>query len=403
MSSPRQAGTWEDVRASVLDATVESTARREVGCWVVDALERALGPDWLSNSAGERGTNVVSHMATSNPSLFRSLLLALRLEDVADTPGRRPLLRCLRSDFGPGRFEHVETQLEVATLAQSQRWAVRFEEPLRSPTAPVDVVLRASGTSVPVEVKVLLTSGHDKQAVAAARGFDPIYIRLLADFDVRVTGTFPGIPNDLGLRLIASELESIARSVQSDRVSRRVSWHGAELTLSWAGAADGDRTLTMPVPLGDDRARVRKAATVKAEQAAQSGARWLRLDLLGGYFWRAPGSHLALADRLPMIIDDLRDALGETTWDGVVVSSGKIVTPGIDPEFVRHDSGAVALARPVTPVHSRITVVMPLRPAAAQLTEEWIAMYDTEPVWLEQALARRSLPSLAEIMSREER
>jgi hypothetical protein len=362
--------------------------------WTTEVLERRLGAELPSHWPELR------QLANANPIFFHALTLALQLEVTSSVGGRREVIHSLTHDHGAGRSQHCQIQLELATLAVSQGWSARFEERLADKAPPVDVVLRHDGAVVPIEVKVLLMSQQNVDTLNESRAFNEIILRLL-HLDVRVTGKFPAIPNERGRAALWSAIEPIAKLVSEDRVARTVEWNGVPLRLSHFLTTD-TASLVMPTPLRDDRERLPGKLAPKSIQASRSGARWLRLDIVGGFFQFSPGWDLPLAQRLGLIVEDLTAATVDTDFDGVLLTSGLRGSASSETMTAVHESRAIGLLRQVTPLHGRISVALPLTDDGRAETDHLASFYGLETEWFDRALAKAGLPPVDEIMRRDD-
>lgn len=397
MSPSRTTSPWAEISAQFDAPTFGSAVRSAVGKWLVDVLEHRLGTEWPLRAADARALRGLGDMASSNEAFFDWLLLALRLETIKDVPGRRPVLHSLGFDLQHGVRRHVDVQLEVACLALSQGWDARFEERRSRERPPLDVVLRKDGQILPIEVRVVLTSDHNADVLRESRAIDPIVFELLARYEVVLGGNLPGIPSESGRLRLWQAVEPMAIQVSQDHQSRQVIWNGATLVLAWIGAGTQDLALNMPIPLQGDSDRLARTIATKELQASKSGARWLRLDLLGGYFQLSPWWDQPFMMQLGAFVDDVRSAAG-SNFDGVVVSSA-LQIGSRDPQTAHHDSGAIGLIRQASPIGSRTTAVIPLNPAGDALTADLADLYDSEPKWVDAALARCGQPHLTQIMA----
>jgi hypothetical protein len=336
-------------------------------------------------------------LPNANLAFFRALTLALQLEATASVAGRRHVLRKLTRDPGPGSGQHCQVQLELATLALSQGWSVGLEERLAEDAPPVDVVVRRNSASIPIEVKVVLASQHNTAALDEARGFDEIVFRLLA-MDVHVSGEFPAVPNERGRAALWSTLEPVANLVSEHRKAQEVEWEGARLRLSHASALDDRDSLQMAMPLRDDRERLPGKLSLTSIQAETSGARWLCLQAFDGYLRFSRGWDLPLTQRLEFIVGDLLDATCGTKFDGVVLTSGLRMSVNGEAVTANRESGATGLFRQVTPMHGRISVMLPLTGSGRSEADLLARLYASESEWFESAVVRAGLPSIEVIM-----
>ena len=388
--------SWASIRRAFTRPTFGSQQRSDACLQVIDILERRLGTSWPESAARARSLNGLTYMANSNPDFLEQL--ALRLEETWELSGRRSVVNSLRTDFGPGRWQHVCTQLELASLAILMGWHVSFEQPVAEGGPPLDVVLRRDGILIPIEVKSVLSSDHDDEVHQESSAFNSVYYELLTTYDVLMGGTLPGIPSEVGRAQILEALRPVAALVQRDHQARNVDVGGARLTLTWAADAQGAVELSMPMPLQDDAYRMPQKIRPKDMQATKSGARWLRLDMLGNYFYLSRWVYQPFALQVNAIVGDLLRAAEGTTFDGIVISSGRRVTGRCNPETVTHSSDATGLLRQVTPLESRSTVVLPLTEVGEKETPALVALYDDEMRWLIASLERYELPTLDVIM-----
>jgi hypothetical protein len=290
-------------------------------------------------------------------------------------------------------------QLEVASLAQWQDWSAAFEERLTPGQPPVDVVLRRGDQLVPIEVKVVVMSQHNTTVLAESRRFDfDVIMDLLERFDVYLGGTLPAMPSTSGRRALLDAMEPIAAMVSEDHKTREVDWHGARLTLT-SGRTMTSVELNMPIPLVDEAQRLSSQVAEKARQVTRSGARWLRLDALGGYMRFSDWWDKPLADQLKAIVEDPGVQWSNHDLDGVILSSGLVVRTITTTETATHPSGALALTCKVTPLHVRTTVLVPITSSAHSLGAELLTLYAGEPDWLGTAVAAAGLPPLMEAVS----
>lgn len=398
MAADPAAPTWSGIRDRLAGPSFGSATRSRVGVWVTEVLEQWLGPDWPAKAAAAGALEGLPHIHSDNRVFFDHLRLALQLESVRNVPGRKPLVHSLRSDFGPGRRLHVETQLEVATLAITTGWKAVLEERGARQSPPLDVVLRRDDATLPIEVKVVLTSDHNEEVHHEVGMFDPIYMELLFRYDVILGGTFPGVPSESGRSQLRSLLEPVAVMVAGDHMTRYVEWNDVHLSLTWLPNAQSGPGLSMPMPLQDDRERLPQKIGPKTVQATKSGARWLRLDMVGGYFQMSPWWNQPFGVKLDAIVSDLIAAGTDSGFDGIVVSSGVCLAGRQEALTIDHPSGAVGLVRQVTPIDARTTVVVPLNGSGSVEVPIWSALYDEEQRWLDWALAGAGLPALADLL-----
>lgn len=392
--------SWEELRDAMKVPAFGSSSRSRVGIWIVNELERQLGSDWPERASHAGVLGEMLGIDRSEPGLFRLLTLALRLASTGSLPGRSHLISALRRDFSVGSRLHAFLQLEVAVLAQASGWQPTFEERLAPNMPPLDVVLRGPKGTLPVEAKVVLVSEANREIDQEHRLFDDLFMRLLCQYDVVIGGKFPGIPTEAGRTAIESAVVAVAREAATNRDSRVVTVGGVDITVTWAGAVPHGTISTMPGPLGNDAERLPKKITPKDLQAAKSGARWLRLDMVSGYFQYSPWWNWPFARQVDAIVDEILAAAQGSIFDGVVVSSGPIGPGAIEPARVESARGAVGLRKQLDPIYSRTTVVVPLTETGADEVGIWTSIYAAEDEWLDATLSRFALPLVAEIRAK---
>jgi hypothetical protein len=331
------------------------------------------------------------------PALLSNLLLALRLDATGGVHRQPSIKKSLRKNFDPNDRRHSSVQLEITALAIWQGWEGAFEESLASGQPPVDVVIRRGAHSVPIEVKVAAMSQYNAEVLAHGRGFEDITMELIGRFDVYVGGAFPEMPSAEGQRELLRALEPLAELVSRDQQPRELDWHGARLTLT-SGRTVTTGSLTMPLPLSDEAQRLSSQVADKALQAIRSGARWLRLDSLGGYMRFHPSWDKPLVEQLDAIVEDPEVEWAGQGFDGVILSSGLVMGSAGQNETASHPSGALACTRKVTPLHLRTTVVAPIASSAKALALEFASLYAREPDWLGAAIANAGLPPLTDAL-----
>ena len=337
-------------------------------------------------------------MLNSAPELLDHLSLALLLEESWEVRNRASVVRALVSDFAPGRREHCRAQLLLANLAAGTGWSTAFEEKFDGAARPLDVTLRRGAQRIPIEVKGVLMSDHDVAVQDESQAFNDVYLELLG-YDVFLRGEFSGIPSAKGRVTILEVLRPVAIEVQRDHVARSVRFGSDEVTLVWAGAIEGSMELSMPVPFRDDAVRMLQKIQPKDIQASGSGTRWLHLEMLGTYFYLSPWVYSPFLDRVDTIVADLASA--PTTFDGVVVTSGRVMGIAAEERIV-HPSGAIGLLRQVSPMEVRTSVIRPLTQQGIEESEDLALIYELEGCWLDRSLERFTLPPAAEILAAEE-
>jgi hypothetical protein len=363
--------------------------------WVLETLEQRLGPKWPAKADRAGALYGIDSMAGSNPSVFENLLLALRIENAWDLAGRGPLVTALINNFDRGQREHCSIQLELAALALAQHWDVGFERVVGSETRRVDVLLSSDSHVVPIEVKIVFPSNRELEANREARSMDSIVADFFIFHGVILEGSFPGILSDIGRSQLREALTPLAKLVQSDHRARTARFPNFAITVRPAGEASGSE-LSMPMPYFDQAARMAERIEPKHLQATESGARWLRVDVLGNYF--PERMYVPFPVAVDEIVEEVRDAAAGMTFDGVALSGTQNTGPRTA-ETVHHSTGATGLIRQVTPLASRMFVAVPLTEAGREEVSLFEALYNDESGWLDSALQHRELATADSIVS----
>lgn len=140
------------------------------------------------------------------------------------------------------------------------------------------------------------------------------------------------------------------------------------------------------------------AIAEKAEKMCRSGAGWLYLTTLTGLWAFTPWAQSSLEEQLATMTAALKTALGENKPDGIVLCSAAAMNQsGIKNETVSAEDG-IALRRVVNPVRVRATLIMSFSSTGRAALPSWQALADAETDWLDWALKRRDLPSIAGLL-----
>lgn len=389
--------SWQTIWAHYRESLFGTEVKRGTCLWIIDVLERRLGPTWPRSAASRRALGGILAMLNSAPELLEHLSLALLLEQNWDVLNRPTVVKSLTTDFAPGRREHCLAQLVLASMARDAGWDVVFEELLEGATRPLDVTMRRGNHVIPIEVKGVLMSNYDIAVQEETSAFASVYLELLR-YDVFLTGSLSGIPSAAQRATILEVLRPLAIEVQRDHAARSVPIGTDEVTLLWLRAAgEHPPGFSMPAPMSDDAARMLQKIQPKDLQANGSGARWLHLQMLGNYFYMSPWMFSPFPVQVEAIVSDLAGA--PTIFDGIVVCSGRRIGRASDQRVVHASSGAIGLQQQVTPLDVSISVVCPLTSRGRNEARDVADIYTQNGSWLTRSLASAGLPPASELLA----
>jgi len=382
-----------------------SDAWKTAGQWALTELQEELGSDWPKRCYAKENRLPAELLNSCVDAVAYGFMLewALRLKVLRDAqvPGVGALRRVARSDVRKQQRLHVGLQTEVATLGLTLGHQVALEETSSDAKNPLDVRLRDGDTSIDVETFALLLD----EASAAAAKDDDLTLRRLREIEWTHGVSFNG---SLDVRLSAGdltawldELEHAARLAAATGTAQHVVSADADITV----LPPGDPSPTQfsgPVTVARGWSRTAGRLTQKAQQAQDSGATWLRADLLDGIFWASDWATAPMPEKTAAMAELVRAALvDQHHLSGVVVSSS--ACPAFDThldESVPLDNGSIGLRRMLPFNRVRETLVVPLKSAATSEATTWAQIYEAEPGWLDGALAKMQLPSIVAILTR---
>jgi hypothetical protein len=139
---------------------------------------------------------------------------------------------------------------------------------------------------------------------------------------------------------------------------------------------------------GDTWTRLASRIGEKAKRALESGAEWLRIDVVDGLWQFTEWAQRSLLEKLTTIAVLLR-AQTAAPLRGVVLSSGALQAQGSfedDEVWLPDGSGA---CRRLLPGHRvRETIIVPASEERTPAVEFWNRLYLSEPSWLAWGLAQ---------------
>lgn len=387
-----------------------NTERRRTLGWMIDVLERWLGPEWPNRVARSDSnlTSTVIGMTGYVAALATWLELALRVERFDGTPGIAKL-RKMMNDLDLGRFLHVRAALEIGALAEGMCAGIAFEPELGPAVGPGDVRLTfVDRAPLDIEVRVLLASERWRVVYDWGERLRDVTMAHSYEHSVRFTIDASSVRNAEQFEDLVHTIEDIAVAVRATRSNAR--------TVLESGPSVAAELVDEPTPFHDidyppyfeedGLRRLRGALRDKAEKYVDCAPVWIRLDVLDGLFAFSPWAQDPLGVQLAAISSAIREVLsGYPGAAGVVMSSAA----------TSHDSGSdddnatvegvkhsVAVSRRLPLLRRRNTFIVPLHEKAVADVAFWTSMYEREPEWLPAMLEALDLPTVAQINPRSE-
>jgi hypothetical protein len=343
-------------------------------------------------------------LAIGHPVAYFELIeLALWLEVLSGCEGFADLLRSLKRDARDDVVPHLRLELEVGALAAAAGYGVRFERPIPDSSKNSDVTIDLdNGQSLLVETRVVL---QDDRAVAINH-FTDLAFRSIQDicqeYEVECSGHITEVLDDPRLAELLDTVESHARLVKVGFVTPRVSLHGANLRVGQPGTS-ADRRLHGPALTSDLWPRIADRLEKKARQTKGARNVWLRMCALQGLWLFTHWATLPLSDKLVAMRENILCNLSDHPHvGGVVISSASAWPQGtIDPDEYRDEAGGHALRCAIPPMMARETLIVPLHTdgETRRQARVWRDLYATEPGWLDHALDKFELPTVAQIFA----
>jgi hypothetical protein len=370
-------------------------------------LQARLGDDWPRRTWERHGQLPDGmELATAHPvACFEMIELALWLELLRGCAGFAALNRTLKQDARQDVIPHVRLELEVGALAAAAGYGVQFERPIPNSTKTSDITIGLDdGQSLLVEARVIL---QDERAVASNdftnRAFRSIQ-NICNSYDVECSGDLTEIMDDPELAELLDTIETYARLVNAGGLPPLLLIRGAKLRVRQRGTTE-DKGLRGPALTGDLWPRIANRLDQKARQTQGAKKVWLRICALQGLWLFTQWATLPLSDKLITMRQNIAGQLTDHPHvDGVVISSACAWPQGtIDPDECDDELGGYALRCAIPPMMARETLIIPLHTDAdtRRHARIWRDMYASEQNWLDYALKKFALPSVAQIFAPE--
>lgn len=380
-------------------------AWRQAGVWALDTLEENLGQDWLGRTIekyrrlelGEMLPYFIQLGPAHTLAYVDLLEFALRLEILSDVRGMGKVRKVLRGIPRPDQLSHVMVQLETASLALMRGCAMDIESGLAHSHRPADLVLQVAGSSVQVELAVLLPDRSFRQADKRTDRLFKLIHALEARYDVTCDGRLPEVLNDTDEQEFLVQLDRAARRVRDEASARRVEVAEASILVS-SDRGVSTAGLSVAFPTVDSTWRLGSLLRKKAEQTLGYGCVWLRVDARDGLWQFTPWSQMDLSEKLFVLRPLLSEVLDDSAHvGGVVITSGSVHAQGAFEDESVEAGGGVGVRRLIQPLRVRETMIIPLHDGPAPWSGVWRELYEQEPAELQWCLARVGLPGVEEI------
>ncbi len=427
LSGQRRMGwsDWKDI--SIYESTCLTPGGQSVALWAVDALQRALGDDflWRVEDWLARVRSAEFDLATDvHPILSLGLwpandvpwvyanLIRLAAHIPLFNPGRPQnrlgrVLKTLRQNLDPMNWASALLQFEVAGLALKAEWNVLFEPPLGNGRS-ADVGLTKGSTQLLVETTSMRMSVSERKALAF---FDRLawQLQLLEwQYDVRISGSLRSASPEYaeGLRQWLQDVAEAVRATAQDGLSRQVPGPGEVLvtvfrpTQETVGEPWGVEGDPVEAPILD---RLTALLRDKNRQAEGGSARvWVRSNESAGLWQIFRSQGMTLTQALAFLTDFLQQVLASfPSLAGVILSPGLSWSAYAPPDALVERvarSGGIALRCPIPGHRFRETIIVPRADGPgtdAQTFADWYAQEDT---WLDWALAQLGYPPFNDLI-----
>jgi hypothetical protein len=366
---------------------------RAAGLWALEVLESHLSPDWIGKVIRREGSPPSEVAASSFHTLAASLELGRQI------PGMARVRHSIDSDFREESRRHAFVQMELAMLARHSDANAALEASVKDGCPPVDALLSKGPVILPVEVRVILLDDSTRAGRHLADALSVGLMRLNFSGDVTFDGSISDDVTDADVDSILEAAGAATAAAGSENRRVRVEHSLADLEAVPGSLATPGTMLNIPAGTGPGIRRVGWILRSKVEQAAKSGATWLRVDLLDGTWMFTPWAQRNLADKTMVMARLLSETFaGVKELRGVVVSSGRAQAQGTVVSQSFRSGQVFGLSRSLGPHWGRETIVVPLAPGAEAEAMAWVEVYDSEAQWLDSALCEFGWPPLVTLV-----
>lgn len=388
--------TWRDIdalwgRASLADRDAL------VARWSLRVLERQLGSGWVADCWKTGCLPPELAGAPGSPHAFAMLVdLAAALTTLSHHPGIGKVRRILRSNPTPRALASARCGLRLAAAAS---FAGIEGCELEAGKPPIDVVLQGRARDrLALEIKSVFRADLTLDVDAWLHDLHPRIFEILHDGRVSLQGEARE-PLDAGAtERLASQLISAAGLVRLG-LEAPVIVAGANRFQMVAVTDDQRPGSHIAMPSIDLWRKIASRIRSALEQAASSGATWVVIDSQDDLWTLTPWSRGGLGSQATGLAEAIMPLLApESKVDGVMVTDGgRLVDLTSMAETAHPDARAIGLRRRLDRVRVRQAVVVALSTRGQSQMDSWRRVFNAEPGWVDEALARQGLeypPSL---------
>jgi Fe2+ transport system protein FeoA len=303
------------------------------------------------------------------------------------------LLKDLRADISAQRLRHSLAQARLAALGLA-RGAEVVVEPSKSGGGPGDVLVRAGGCEIFVEiVSSLPTPNQDEMAYD-----DHVMWLWRQNADVSWAGYVPGYLDEARERTWrASVGAAVARCLETGDATD-VDFDSGRLTTRRRADA-GDGSLIGPDVSVDQSRRLAGVIDRKAAQTRGRGLAWIWIEDHGGLHQLTPFSAMGIEDKLSALAEFSRPLLQERQHVAGLVwtratRSGDLVSDDVASPF------GMAVKRPLGGGRVRESIVVHRDLVLPEQLNLIARILDREPQWLDWAFEELGAGTLAQCIRR---
>jgi hypothetical protein len=383
-----------------MDRSHRPDAGKAAGCWALDVLEGVLGTDWVAKAVTREGRvpDPFLHASMHAVAFAQTLEWALRLHVLKGVPGMGRVRSQLAGDARSDRRAHTNLQLEVAALALREGLLTSVESGVHQGGPPADLMLTES---MAVETFVVLSDQGMRQSLNYGDQVGKRVMSISIHYDVAIEGKLEEELSAEDTKAWLDRIEEAASSVAATGQEIGLDSVHGPVRVMRRTPTSGTHSFQGPTATAQGWPRTVSRLREKAEQAQRSGARWLRLDLLDGFWQFTSWATSPFAEKTEALAHWAREALADSRWvGGVVLSCGAADTQGgaYVTETYEGTNAVLGIRRPIAPARVREAVIVPLRAGSLDDAAMWLKLYNDEGGWLDWALARAGLPPASEVL-----
>jgi len=367
-------------------------------------LETLFGSSWLPKATDPASRHFIAEFGATSPLLALSEAGAsaayvetlrwwssLQVLKQSSIPGVQSVLKELRTDITAHRLRHSLAQARLAAQGLA-RGAEVFVEPSKSRGGPGDVLIRAGGCEIFVEiVSSLPVPNQDELAYD-----DHVMWLWRQSADVSWTGYVPGFLN------VASEQDwrkavvaAVAHCLESGGPGV-VDFGSAKLTAQPRADARGSKLIGPDVAVDQSR-RLAGVIDRKAAQTRGAGPAWIWIEDHGGLHQLTPFSGMGIEDKLAALAELSRPLLKDRHHVAGIVWTRALRSGDLESNDVVSPFG-MAFKRPLPGRQVRESIVVHRDLLLPEQLNLIARILDREPQWLAWALEKLGVSTLAQCL-----